>query len=627
MKAIGIDLGTTSSLVAVVEDGRPRVLEDAAGDAVLPSAVAYAEDGAVFVGRVALQRAEERPHDTIFSVKRLLGRSVAEVTAHGLRPYRLADERHGDGPGGAAGGASPPGAGDENVLRLWAGGRTHTPVEVAAEILRALRERAAAHLGRDVRHAVITVPANADHAQRQATRQAGRLAGLEVLRLLSEPAAAALAYGLDRRREGRFAVFDLGGGTFDVSILHLVDGTFEVLAVAGDPQLGGDDLDRAVARALLLDAGVDPATVEPAVRRRAVLAAGRAKEALTRRFDVRVDVPLPGGRTHRRRLSRGYVEQILLPVLDRTIAPCRRALADAGLRPTELDGVVLVGGSTRSPLVQRFVATLFEQKPLTGLDPDHVVALGAAIQADLLSAASELRRQGDDVLVLEAAPSSLGLETPDGGVDVLIPRCSTLPASHTRTVATWADDQRSLELHVVQGESELAAECRSLARLHLEGLSPRPAGRARVDVTFLLDADGLLTVTARDEEGREQRLAVESRPDRRAPSAAARASGDRRRAEAVVSAERRLAEVEHLLRARGDRLTSGERAALTEAITDLRMALQGGDPDEIGELTAVLEQVGGRYAPGSPPARDPEPRAAGRSADRSADRSAEDRGR
>ncbi|MCA9539544.1 MAG: Fe-S protein assembly chaperone HscA [Myxococcales bacterium] len=588
MKAIGIDLGTTNSLVAVVHNGEARALPDAEGRAILPSAVAFGPDNTLTVGHEARAQAHERPGDTVVSVKRLMGRTADEAKAGGLTTLPLLQ--------------------DGAVLRVGVGGGWHTPVEISARILEALLARARGALGEGVLKAVITVPAYFDDAQRNATRQAGALAGLDVMRLLNEPTAAALAYGLEKRQEGRFAIFDLGGGTFDISILHLVDGVFEVLSTGGDTQLGGDDLDRLFARTMLAEAGLALADVAPGVQRRALDAAERVKMALTDHFEARFQLDLPAGGTFSRALSRDQYQRIVQPVLDRVVAPCRQALSDAGLRADEIDGVVLVGGSTRSPIVQRLVVEIFGQKPLCDIDPDQVVALGAASQADLLSIDSELRLlDHGDVLLLDVIPLSLGLETMGGVVEKIIPRNSQIPASRAQEFTTFQDGQDGMDVHVLQGERELADDCRSLARFRLTGIPPRPAGAARVRVTFQVDADGILQVSA-EETTTGVKQSVEVRPSHGLTDAEVEqmlqdsldhAEEDvmaRVLRTAQVEAERVLMPLRKALEVDADLVTVEERGVIGEVVADLEAAMIGTDHRAIEDLTQLLDKVSGGFA-------------------------------
>ncbi len=453
-RAIGIDLGTTNSLVAYVKNERPVAVRDCNQQVLLPSAVHYGEHGEIIVGSDALRRAAEHPRETIVSVKRFIGRGADDPETRRLGPYAFAPQKKGEA----------------NVVRFDVRGRVVTPVEVSAEILRALKRLAEDEL-RSVGGAVITVPAYFDDAQRQATKDAGRLAGLEVLRLLNEPTAAALAYGLEKKQNGKFAVFDLGGGTFDVTILVLDDGVFQVKATGGDSALGGDDMDRALAEELFALAKRDVTKASPSEVRTALDVARRVKHALTNAVEVEVESPFSGA-SKPLLVTRARFEELISPLLARAGAACRRALRDAGTLPTDVDGVILVGGATRVPAVRTCVADLFGKPPLSDIDPDEVVALGAAVQADILAGST----LGEEVLLLDVIPLSLGIEVGGGIVDRILPRNTTVPASARANYTTQEDRQTGFEIHVVQGERELAADCRSLARFTLKGIPPMAAG-------------------------------------------------------------------------------------------------------------------------------------------------------
>jgi molecular chaperone HscA len=470
-QAIGIDLGTTNSIVAHVRDGRAVPLTTCDGTPLLPSVVHYGVEGSVAVGRSAAAYATREPERTIASVKRFMGRAAGDVETTRLGAYKFVP-------------------GEASVVRFDLGKLKPSAIEVSAEILKSLKQSAVDQLTH-VGGAVITVPAYFDDAQRQATRDAGRLAGLEVLRLLNEPTAAALAYGLDKRQNGLFAVYDLGGGTFDVTILLLEDGVFQVKSTGGDSALGGDDMDREIAERMLTAMGaVESQLRTPEVVSIALQAARQAKHALTEANEVSIELPKKGGGEVQFSLTRSDFDAWIQPLLERSGRSCRRALRDAGIEASALDGVILVGGSTRVPRVRAYVQELFGKPPLADIDPDLVVAYGAAIQADLLA------RSSDEVLLLDVLPLSLGIETMGGGVDKILPRNTTIPAGAKATFTTYADNQTGFDLHVVQGERELASDCRSLARFKLGGIPALPAGFARLEVSFNVDENNLLSVKA-----------------------------------------------------------------------------------------------------------------------------------
>ncbi len=581
-KPIGIDLGTTHSLVACVADERPYAISDCDFEVLLPSVVAYGPKGSVEVGRHAKAAAAEHPRETIVSVKRFMGRGADDPETVRLGPYKFL----------------PAGAGDANVVRFDVGDRVVTPVEVSAEILRALKRLAEDEL-RVIGGAVITVPAYFDDAQRQATKDAGRLAGLEVLRLLNEPTAAALAYGLDKRKNGTFAVYDLGGGTFDIPILVLDAGVFQVKSTGGDSALGGDDMDRALADFVFARLAWGYAEKQDPRIVRLVLDAARAiKHGLTASLEVEAEV-VPGKRVV---VTRNDFEALIGTLLERTGVACRRALRDAGLAPDALDGVILVGGSTRVPAVRAYVKKLFGKEPLADIDPDQVVALGAALQAHLL--AGDAR---EEVLLLDVTPLSLGIEVGGGVVDKILPRNTTTPTGARATYTTQEDNQTGFEIHVVQGERELAADCRSLARFTLKGIPRMPAGMAKLEVTFRVDADGLLTVHAKEETtGVEQTVSVkpsygldDAAVERMLLEALDHGESDlrvRRLAENRVEAGRIVSATEKALAADAELLAPGESDRIRTALDALVAAARGDDPTRIHALIEALDAASKEFA-------------------------------
>lgn len=493
-RIVGIDLGTTNSLVAFMQGNTPVVIPGDDGLNLLPSVVALDANNHPVVGNAARTALIDSPERAVYSIKRLMGRGSEDIQEElKLFPFRLADDLQ---------------AGE--VLRITLGDKTFTPPEISALILRQLKRNAERYFGEAVSKAVITVPAYFNDAQRQATKDAGRIAGLEVLRLVNEPTAASLAYGLDKKQNGVVAVYDLGGGTFDISILKLHDGIFEVIATNGDTHLGGDDIDNLMITIALDDIRGDlnldfrrNAEAVQAIRKAVI----DAKIALSSEPSIKLDIELPGGQHYRREITREQYEQLIKPVIDRTIGPCKQAMKDAGLKPEQIDEVVLVGGSTRIPKVRALVKELFQREPHTDLNPDEVVALGAAVQANILAGGSEAT---ENMLLLDVTPLSLGIEVAGGVTDKIILRNSTIPASATQHYTTQIDGQTNVAIHVLQGERELATDCRSLARFDLKGIPPMAAGIPRVEVKFLIDANGILHVSAREQRsGKEAEIQVQ----------------------------------------------------------------------------------------------------------------------
>ncbi len=590
-RIIGIDLGTTNSLVGYVDEktGQPRVIPDRDGRALLPSIVAFAPEG-VLVGEPARRQLARRPESTVYSVKRFMGRGYQDVKDE-LRyfPFTVVPA--------------------DGILKLRLGGREVTPPEVSAIVLRALKERAEAHFGEPVDKAVVTVPAYFNDSQRQATKDAGRIAGLDVVRIVNEPTAASLAYGLQRLHEGVVAVYDLGGGTFDISILRVKDGVFEVLATNGDTHLGGDDFDRVIMLWLLEEiqachhadlarAGIDLARDNEAMQELR-LAAEAAKIRLSAEERTTLTLPL-GDFTYRRDITRADIERLIEPLVTRTLGPCRMALADAGLAPEDIDHVVLVGGSTRVPLVRRRVQELFGRPAHSQLNPDEVVALGAAVQAHILAGGIT------NMLLLDVTPLSLGIESLGGIVNVLIPRNTTIPTSAREMFTTSVDGQTLVDLHVVQGERELVKDCRSLGRFELR-IDPMPAGMPKIEVTLLIDANGILQVQAR-EQRTSKAASIEVKPtyglsdadvERMVEESFAYAEADveaRLLIEARNEADTVLTHVERALRQGAHLVTAAEREAIERAVAALRDARAGEDRDRIHERTSALNQATERLA-------------------------------
>jgi molecular chaperone DnaK len=584
-KVIGIDLGTTNSVVAVMEGGDPVVIPNAEGSRTTPSVVAFTKDGERLVGQVAKRQAITNPRNTISSIKRFMGRKYDEVREEAGRvPYEVV-------------------SGPNSDAMVKIGDNMYSPPEISAMILQKMRQTAEDYLGQKVEQAVVTVPAYFNDAQRQATKDAGRIAGLDVLRIINEPTAASLAYGLDKKKDEKIAVFDLGGGTFDISILEIGDGVFEVKATNGDTHLGGDDLDQRIIEWITQEfkkqEGIDLKT-DPMALQRIKEAAEKAKIELSSTQQTDINLPFitadqSGPKHLHLTLSRSKLEQLVDDLIERTVGPCKQALQDAGLKPSDIDEVILVGGSTRMPKVQQTVKDLFAKEPHKGVNPDEVVAIGAAIQGGVL--AGEVK----DVLLLDVTPLSLGIETLGGVMTTLIARNTTIPTKKTEVFSTAEDNQTTVEIHVLQGEREMAADNRTIGRFQLTGIPPAPRGIPQIEVTFDIDANGILHVSAKDKAtGKEQKIRIEASSglnekeiERMVREAEVHATEDKKRRESVETRNRAdtlVYQTEKNLKEMEGKISGDQKAKLEASIERTREALKKDDDAEVKAAMDELQQ-------------------------------------